>query len=159
LGAVREDDEPDAPGPRTECKKGLTVVGATALYPGLAPFSGGSYGGNSSCCVCRVPRFDVDPYGRILYPNAVTCSVTLVDNAGNRILEFGAYGNFDSQYVNPNLPAGRQNKPTVAVPNLPLAWPTGAAASDRHFYVLDTYDKRIVRADKTWAAEATIELK
>jgi hypothetical protein len=159
LGAVKEDDTPDAQGEKTACKNNLTVVGALALYPGLAPFSGGSYGGNSSCCVCRVPRFQVDRYGRIVYTNAVTCSVTLIDNAGNPILEFGAYGNFDSQFVNPNLPAGKQNKPTVAIPDFALAWPTGAGASEKHIYVLDTYNKRVLRADRTYAAEETIDLK
>jgi hypothetical protein len=159
LGAVKEDDPAGAEGPKTPCEKGLTVVGALALYPGLAPFSGGGYGGNSSCCVCRVPRFQVDRYGRIIYTNVVTCSATVIDNAGNRILEFGAYGNFDSQYVNPNLPAGKEGKPTVAVPELPLAWPAGAGFTDKHVYVIDTYDKRVLRADKTFSAEETCEVK
>ncbi|HUT33133.1 MAG TPA: hypothetical protein VNE39_06630 [Planctomycetota bacterium] len=159
LGAVKEDDPPDPPGERVECNWKLTVVGALALYPGLGPFSGGNYGGNSSCCVCRVPRFGVDRYGRIAYPNVVTCSVTVIDNAGNPILEFGAYGNFDSQLVNPNLPQGKEGKPTVAVPEFPMAWPTGAGASEAHIYVLDTLDKRVLRADKTWAAEARAEIK
>jgi hypothetical protein len=159
LGAVKEDDPPDPQSERTVCKNKMIVVGALALYPGVAPFSGGSYGGNSSCCVCRVPRFQVDRYGRLFYTNAVTCSVTVIDNAGNPILEFGAYGNFDSQFINRALPSGRENKPTVAVPEFPFAWPTGAGASDTAIYVLDTYNKRILRADKTWAAEATAEVK
>jgi hypothetical protein len=47
------------------------------MYPGVAPFSGAGYGGNSSCCVCRVSRFDLDRYGRLALPNVVTCSVTV----------------------------------------------------------------------------------
>ena len=159
LGAVKEDDQTDAEGERTACEKGLSVVGAIRIYPGLAPFSGGGYGGNTSCCVCRVPRFQVDRYGRIIYTNVVTCSATVVDNAGNKILEFGSYGNFDSQYVNPSSEAGKAGKPSVAVPELPLAWPTGAGFSDKHVYVLDTYNKRVLRADKTWAAEEVCEVK
>jgi hypothetical protein len=31
--------------------------------------------------------------------------------------------------------------------------------SDRHIYVIDTYNKRVLRADKTWAAQATVEVK
>ena len=74
--------------------------------------------------------------------------------------EFGAYGNFDSQYVNPSLQEeGKDPKPTVAVPAIPLAWPTGAGVSDRHIYVNDTYNRRIVRVDKTWAAEEVCEIK
>ena len=159
LGAVKEDDQAAADGPRTSCQKGLTVVGATAVYPGLAPFSGGGFGGNSSCCVCRVPRFHVDRYGRIVYTNVATYTVTLIDNAGNKVLDFGAYGNFDSQYVNPNTEAGKAGKPAVAVPEFPLAWPAGAGMSDKHIYVIDTYNKRVLRADKIWKCEETCEIK
>jgi hypothetical protein len=159
LGAVKEDDVPDAAGPRTACNWGMTVVGATMLYPGLAPFSADSYGGNGSSCVCRVPRFDVDSYGRLLLPNCVSCSVTMLDNAGNRILEFGGYGNFDSQYVNPNLPACANGKPAVAVPAFPMAWVTGAGFGEDRLYVIDTYDKRALRADLTWQAQETVAVR
>lgn len=144
VGAVKGDDPPAGDGPRVECKGGKAIVGALAVYPGLGPFSGGGYGGNSSACVCRVSRFAIDAYGRLSYANAVTCSATLLDNAGNKILEFGGYGNFDAG------PGG---------PEVPLAWPTGAAASDGFVYVLDTYNKRVVRADKTWAAEAAVDVR
>jgi hypothetical protein len=159
LGAVKEDDPAGAEGEKTACNWNLTVVGATRLYPGIAPFSAGDYGGNSSCCVCRVPRFDVDRYGRLVLPNCVTCSVVMVDNAGNRILEFGGYGNFDSQHVNPALESGKAGKPTVAVPEFPMAWVTGANFSEDHVYVIDTLDKRALRVDKTYAAEAACDVK
>ena len=65
IGAVKEDDSPDA-------KKGLdteqwmTVTGALAIYPGIAPFSGNGYGGaggstnsmgnpNQFGCGCATP--------------------------------------------------------------------------------------------------------
>jgi hypothetical protein len=159
LGAVKDDDQTDAKGAKTECKRGLTIVGAMNVYPGLAPFSGRGFGGNSSSCVCRVPRFAVDRYGRIAYTSVVTCSATLIDNAGNRILEFGSYGNFDSKFVNPNTDDGKSGEPTVAVPEMPLAWPTGAGLSGKHIYVNDTYNKRVLRVDKTWQAEETIAVK
>ena len=159
LGAVKADDVADAEGSKIVCNGGRTVIGALAIYPGLSPFSGGSYGGNSSSCVCRVSRFGIDRYARLVYANTVTCSTTLIDNSGNKILEFGGYGNFDSQYVNPNLPAGKEGKPTTATPQFPLAWPTGAGMSDSFIYVLDTYGKRVLRADKTWALEAIVPVK
>ena len=135
------------------------MEGAVQAYPGLAPFSHTGFGGNS-CCVCRGARFDLDRYGRLVMPNAITNSVTLLDNAGNRIIEFGRYGNFDSQYVNPSLQEkGKEPKPTVAVPAIPLAWPTGAGCSEDHIYVNDTYNRRIVRVDKVWAAETTCDVK
>jgi len=40
-----------------------------------------------------------------------------------------------------------------------MAWPTEAGASEGHLYVLDTYNKRALRADRTWAAEATVTLR
>ena len=132
--------------------------GVIEAYPGLAPFSKAGIGGNT-CCVCRGPRFDLDRYGRLALPNAVTCSVWLLDNAGNRIAEIGKYGNFDSGYVNANTKDGAAGKPTVATPEVPLAWPTGAGFSEEHLYINDTYSRRVVRVDRTWQAEAVCEGK
>jgi hypothetical protein len=86
-------------------------------------------------------------------------SVLLYDNAGNLIQEFGKYGNFDSQYVHPDAAKRRQAKPTVPRPEIPLAWPTGAGLSEDHVYVNDTYVRRGVRVDKTFAAEEFTEFK
>ncbi|MGQ9662819.1 MAG: hypothetical protein ACUVWX_10870 [Kiritimatiellia bacterium] len=117
------------------------VEGATAVYPGYAPFSHANWGGNS-CCVCRAPRFDLDRYGRLYIPNAIVNSVRIVDNTGNLICEFGQYGNFDSQYV----PAERSGGlPLIPKPAIPLTWPTGAGVSEKAVYVLDTYSRRLVR--------------
>ncbi|HUT36047.1 MAG TPA: hypothetical protein VNE39_21345 [Planctomycetota bacterium] len=134
--------------------------GVVATYPGLAPFSKAGLGGNT-CCVCRGPRFDVDRYGRLALPNAVTCSVLLYDNAGNRLAQIGRYGNFDSQFIPPvgggsvpRDPVGGASLPRVAVPAIPLAWPTGAGFSEDHLYINDTYARRVVRVAKVFAAEA-----
>jgi hypothetical protein len=138
-----------------EMMLGEKAEGALAVYPGLSPFSHPSLG--KTCCVCRIPRFDVDRYGRLAIPNATGNSVRLVDNAGNEILALGQYGNSDSHYVNPNIPEGKAAKPTVATPAIPLAWPDGAGLTDDHVYVLDVYTRRVVRADLTWKAEETVE--
>jgi len=138
---------------RDDQQRAEALSGLVALYPGLAPFSKAGLGGNT-CCVCRGPRFDLDRYGRLALPNAVTCSVWLYDNAGNLVGEIGQYGNFDSQFVNPNTAAGKEGKPTVAVPDIPLAWPTGAGLSEDHLYINDTYSRRVVRVDRPYAAEA-----
>jgi hypothetical protein len=144
---------------------GATTVaemeGAKQAYVGLAPFSfsAEAFGGNT-CCVCRVPRFDLDRYGRVILPNAMTNSVLLYDNAGNLIIEFGKYGNFDSQFVNPfETDEKKKGKPAVAVPEIPLAWPTGAGFSEEHVYVNDTYNRRAMRLDNTYAATETCEVK
>jgi hypothetical protein len=126
------------------------------MYPGVAPFSGGGYGGNTSGCVCRVARFDLDRYGRLALPNVVSTSVRILDNAGNLVCELGRYGNFDSQYVPPDRAGG---KPVVAVPEIPLCWPTGVGFSERAIYICDTYARRVVRADLTWECEETCAVK
>ncbi len=136
------------------------VEGALNVYTGLAPFSSSCEAfGNNTCCVCRVPRFDLDRYGRVAMPNAMTNSVLVFDNAGNLITEFGKYGNFDSQYVNPNTESGKQKKPTVAASEIPMAWPTGAGFTPGHIYVNDTYMRRVVRADLVWKAEQSCAVK
>ena len=61
--------------------------------------------------------------------------------------------------VNPNTDPGKAGKPTVATPAIPLGWPTGVGVSEDHVYVNDTYNRRAVRVDKTYAAEAVCEIK
>ena len=140
---------------KDDAQRAEELTGVLSAYPGLAPFSKAGLGGNT-CCVCRSPRFDLDRYGRLALPNAVTNSVWLYDNAGNLITEIGRYGNFDSQYVSPDAPGRR---PLVAVPEIPLAWPTGAGFGPSSLYVNDTYSRRVVRADLTWQAEQTCPVK
>lgn len=135
---------------------GTTVEGALNSYSGLAPFSHPPLA--TTCCVCRVPRFDVDDFGRLALPNATANLVTIQDNSGNEIVTFGKYGNFDSQYVNPNTKEGREQKPTIATTEIPLAWPNSVGITEKYVYVMDVYNRRIVRVDKTYAADAIVEL-
>ena len=125
--------------------------GVKQVYPGL-----GSFSGSRGCCACRSPRFDLDPYGRLYLPNTITFDTRIVDNAGNEIAKFGAYGNFDSQWV----PEGSTDKkPIVATPDVPLGWPLAAGASEKKIYVGDLYNRRVIRVDKKFAAEETCEVK
>jgi hypothetical protein len=114
------------------------VKGAIGVYPGCGPVSRWNAVG---ACACTKPRFDVDDFGRLYIPNAVTFSVSVRDNAGNEILSFGSYGNFDS-----------------AGPGLPLGWPVAAGASDRAVYVGDALNHRVVRADKVYALESSADV-
>ncbi len=151
LGAVKQHDESDAQGPRLATDR-FTLINATALYPATSPFSSGG----NCCCVCRQPRFDVDRYGRVTMPHAFDNSVSMLDNAGNPILTFGAYGNFDSQYV----PDGaKDRKPLVAVPEFPLAWPIGTAVTQTAIYTIDLYNRRVLRADFAWQAEESCDVR
>jgi hypothetical protein len=91
----------------------------------------------------------VDPYGRLYIPNGWTYKVTLVDNSDNQILSFGGYGNWDAQG-----PASSEPKPEI-----PLGWPVYAGASDKYIYVGDALNHRVVRADKKFALEQTVDIK
>ncbi len=151
------------PGPMPEgaleANGGNYFVGADMIYPDFGPMSGGhadSGGiGNPGFCHCRVGRFDVDYYDRLYIPSPLRNKVRITDNSDNLICEFGAYGNFDSRYV----PEGETGSgPLAETPEVPLGWPVGAGASDRHVYVADMLNRRVVRVDLTWKQEATCAL-
>jgi hypothetical protein len=125
--------------------------GVVQVYPGL-----GSFSGSRGCCACRSPRFDLDSYGRLYLPNTITFDVRVLDNAGNEISKFGAYGNFDSQWVPED---SKDRKPLVATPEIPLGWPLSAGASEKKIYVGDLYNRRVVRVDKKYAAEHVCEMR
>jgi hypothetical protein len=122
------------------------VEGAVRAYPGLAPFSGFQ---SSAGCVCQTPRFDVDGFGRLYIPNALTCSVMIVDDSGNEITHFGGYGNHDSKGPESSVPA----------PAIPLAYPVAVQVSFKHLYIADSANRRVIRADRTWQAEDTCPVK
>jgi hypothetical protein len=124
----------------------LGFKGILNLYPGCGPISGWNCDG---ACACTKPRFDVDEYGRLYIPNAITFKVSVQDNAGNEVVRFGAYGNFDCEG-----PKSAEPKPDI-----PLGWPITVGASDKHIYVGDCLNHRVVRADKVWAAEEACEVK
>lgn len=117
------------------------VIGAIGRYPGCGPISRWRCAG---ACACTKPRFDVDDFGRLYIPNGITFSVSIRDNADNEIVQFGNYGNFDCQG-----PGSAEPKPEI-----PLGWPVTAGATDRHVYVGDVLNHRVVRVDKVFAAEA-----
>jgi len=85
--------------------------------------------------------FGVDGYGRLLYPTPIATQVTLIDNAGNRILRFGTYGNPDS----------RGGLPGELVPTngIPLAYAHTVDISDNYIYVGDLNNNRILRLAMT----------
>jgi len=127
--------------------KNVFLEGALKLYPGLGSI-GGSFGGG---CMCRQPSFQLDGWGRLFYPNAITSSVRIVDNAGNLIQQFGHYGNIDSR--------GPGEDSAIKTPPVPLGWPQAVGVSGTKVYVLDVLNSRIVRMNKVYAAEATCAIK
>ena len=103
----------------------------------------------NSFCICRSPRFDVDPYGRLFLPSGVTCQVTVLDNDGNLIHRFGRYGNLDSRGSLPGLPS----QEVVSGADIPFAFPTSVAASEDYLYVSDYINRRIARIKMVYAAD------
>jgi DNA-binding beta-propeller fold protein YncE len=117
--------------------------GAVRIYPLYGAF-GGEHG-----CSCESPRFGLDDYGRLHIPCSLTCTVQVVDNEGNEIMKFGSYGNSDDRGA-----ADGKAKPAI-----PLGYPIAAKPSFNHIYVADEGNRRAVRVDPTWKAEATCEVK
>ena len=97
------------------------------------------------------PRFGVDDYGRICYPNTLTRSVALMDNAGNEILRFGTYGNIDDW----RKLEGRWSEAKA----IPLSWPGAVDATDRWIYVADHANIGVLRLAKTFAAAKTVKIQ
>ena len=135
-----------APGRKPPEGTVMGFEGVEAVYPGLAPFSEWRCAGS---CVCTKPRFDVDGFGRIIMPNAVTFSVIVTDSAGNRLAEFGHYGNYDAQG-----PGSAEPKPAI-----PLGWPTNARVAGDHVYVADVLNHRIARVDLGFAVTKAVAVK
>lgn len=122
------------------------AVNAAKVYNlPLSPFSADRFGG----CVCRSPRFELDPYGRMFLPSAITCQVTVADDEGNIIHQFGKYGNLDSRGSLPGLPS----QAVISGTEIPMAWPTSVAASEDYIYISDYVNYRIVRAKMVYAAD------
>ncbi len=119
--------------------------GVLAVYPACGPISQWRCDG---ACACTKPRFDVDAFGRLYIPNAISFSVSVRDNAGNEIARFGHYGNLDCQGPKSNEPK----------PEIPFGWPVAVGASGRFIYVGDCLNHRVVRVDKVFAAEASCPL-
>ena len=120
------------------------VQGALWIRFGYSPYSS-HMSGNTSHCMCEGSGFDVDPFGRVFFPNLGQFRIEAIDTNNNPITTFGSYGNEDS-----GGPAA-----LVKTPAIPLAWPTYVAVTDRFAYVSDTVNRRVVRVKLAYAAVAT----
>ena len=125
------------------------VQGAEWIRFGYSPYS---IPGSGGACNCEGNGFDVDPFGRVFYPNMGQARVEVIDTNNNPIAMFGKYGNEDSLGS-----AGKDAK--VAKPDIPLAWPVYVVASDTHAYVADTVNRRVVRVKLAYTAEESCAVK
>ncbi|MCX7591958.1 MAG: hypothetical protein N2255_10070 [Kiritimatiellae bacterium] len=86
-------------------------------------------------CNCENTRFDVDGFGRVFYPDLGRFRIGVVDTNGNKITEFGRYGN-----------ANTTN-------DLAFTWLIGVATTDRYAYMGDSLNRRLSRARLSYASE------
>jgi hypothetical protein len=120
----------------------VVVEGALWEYFGMSPMP------QSSTCECKVGRMDADGFGRVFVPDVCTHSVRILDAAGNLILRFGEYGNWDAQGP----------KSAVPSPEIPLYYPLVVAALDRYVAVSDILNRRVVEVGLSYATEASARI-
>ena len=125
------------------------IEGAEWVYPGYSPMHQKDV--ESSRCNCESARFDLDGFDRLFVPDAMRCSVAVIDSNANAICRLGGYGNMDAR--GPGSPCPK--------PEVPMAWPLVVFATDTAMYVADTINERIVKAKLVYAAEqrADVPLK
>ncbi len=120
-----------------------TVQGAEWMRFGYAPYSA-KWDSGKPMCNCENASFDVDPFGRVFYPNLGRFRIEMVDTNNNWLGAFGRYGNQDDRAKDGDVP---------------MAWPSYVAVSDRYLYVSDLINLRIVRVKLGYEAEETVDVK
>jgi hypothetical protein len=126
-------------------QKGVTaeIKGAQWIHFGASPVVSWRHGPPDTC-FCESPRFDVDRYGRVFYPDAARFRVGMLDTAGNALGAFGSYGNPDSAGPGSAIPE----------PRIPMFWPYVIEAGEDVIYVGDRLNRRVVVVKLAHAAEA-----
>jgi len=122
-------------------------------------------------CHCASSDFDVDPFGRVWFPDLGRYRVGVLDTNGNLITTFGSDGNAESRgpdspvvdpkpgRVRPRRPDDPKNpKSPFAEPEIAFAWLIGVGATDKYAYVGDSLNRRLLRAKLVYVAEETVLL-
>ncbi len=143
----------------------IKVAGALWVTPGVSRV-------DRCRCPCESIHFDVDPYGRVFYPDLCRFRVGVLDTAGNEITHFGGYGNADScgpesmvldpktRKLRPRRPGDPKDlKSPFAEPEIAFSWLMGVGVTDRYAYMGDTLNSRLLRAKLVYEAEATCDIK
>jgi hypothetical protein len=145
-----------------------TLLGAEWIYPGVSAVSAQGYGE----CHCFGTDLDMDDFGRIFAPDSLRFRVLVLDANGNEITSIGAYGNQDfcgpeSYVIDPATKLLRPRraddpkelKSPFSQPEIAFAWINGVAVTDRHAFVTDLINKRILRLKLGYEAEESCPLK
>jgi len=148
------------------------IQGALWIHPGVSHVGDMGIMGGGEHCHCTGCDFDVDDFGRAFAPDNGRQRVTVLDTNGNVILHVGGCGNQDhcgpDSYVRDpddgRLRPRRADDPKdlaspFAEPEIAFSWIIGVAATDRHVYVADTLNRRVLRCRLGYAAEVTTEVK
>jgi hypothetical protein len=104
--------------------------------------------GQSLDCTCNHVRHDMDLWARCWVPVNPLYSVIVLDANANRIARLGRYGNTDD--TEQDLKKGGDG--------IRLCWPRSVAASDNALYVVDTGNRRILKAALSYVTEETVAL-
>lgn len=128
-------------------RNAYNVTGAQWQHFGISPSTCQLTMGDPSCG-CFTPRFTVDGFGRVIYPDAFRFSVAVIDDNRNELLRIGEYGNPDQQGPWSARP----------LPAIPLAYPAYVASVNNHVYISDIGNQRIVRVrlghDALWSSDS-----
>jgi hypothetical protein len=117
----------------------VVLRGAKWAFYGASPMTQGAN------CECVMARIDADGWGRVFFPDSVGHRACVIDCAGNFIVGFGEYGNYDAQGP----------KSRVPVPEIPLFFPRTVAALDDWTAVVDSHNRRVVQVKLAYRAEET----
>jgi hypothetical protein len=125
--------------------------------------------GHNRRCHCTATEFEVDDFGRSFYTDQGRFRVVVLDTGGNQVAAFGQYGNQDacageSYVLDPEgkflRPRRKDDPPNLASPGakpeIAFNWFTGLGVSDRYVYVADGGNRRVLRAQMTYAADRTV---
>lgn len=146
-----------------------TVQGALWMHPGVAHCGDMGVTGGGEHCHCTGCDFDIDGFARIFAPDNGRQRVTVLDSNGNVVLNFGAYGNQDycgpDSYVfdlKENCYRPRKDDDPkdlaspFASPEIAFAWIVGLAVTDRHAYVCDSLNRRMLRVKLGYRTEESV---
>jgi hypothetical protein len=145
--------------------RGTKVAGAEWIHPGVS--SAGFYR-----CNCENITFDVDEFGRVFFPDSPLFRIRVLDTAGNALTRIGGYGNAencgpDSPVIDPGTKQLRARRPEdpkdlkspFAEPEIALANPASVGATDKHLYIGDSGNRRLLRAKLVYAVEENCDIK
>lgn len=153
---------------RSQHKAGGELEGALWYRPGFAHVWEACAEG-FWWCHCTGCDFDIDDFGRVFGPDNSRQRVTVLDTNGNLILHIGAYGNQDhcgpdSYVIDPVTKLLRPPKPDdpedlvspFAQPEIGLTWTVGLAVTDKHAYIADCINRRVLRVKLDYVTTETV---